>query len=536
MRWSPDTRRLALVGTAVFVVVIGIVAERQRYGWAETSDWVPDLVIGWTLAGLGLAAYAQGRPRGAAWLLTLSGCMWFIGNFYAVDPPWLGSTADNLSWIFIAPLVHLCLAYSTGRPQSYLSASGVVAAWLLAIAPRIDWSDETRRAVALLALTGVGVLVRLLAPPRRRRDASWGLTAMVGLSGWTLVVPRLGDIGGAGTETLALDLGVVLVSAWLYLGLPSTAVLTERVIALDESTGTVREALAELYGDPSLEVGYATADGSRFVDDAGLSFSHSRPNLVTTEMTSDAGVVGIVVHQPATLTREDERKAVAVAVALAAERSRLTALRKKQAEDIAASTLRLIRTEDDARASISSRLQAGPGAAVVECARLVEAAQGSGAGDPELDAALARIAAQLERTSAELDSFAGGMGVPALDGGLQTALSDLVDGLPFAVDARVHEVECTPDIAATIWFLCAEGIANVLKHADASRLLLELVETPAGIRITIEDDGRGGADPTGSGIAGLRDRIAAQHGRCDVEDVAGGGTRLVAELGTGLGA
>jgi signal transduction histidine kinase len=534
MRWSPDARRLALVGTAVFVVVLGIVAERERYGWAETRDWVPDLVTGWTLAGLGLATYARGRPHGAAWLLTISGCTWFIGNFYAVDPPWLGSTAGHLSWIFLAPLVHLCLAYPTGRPRTYMSAAGVVAAWLLAVAPRVDWSDETRRTVALLALTGVGVLVRVHAPPRRKREASWGLAAMAALLGWTLVVPRLGDISGADTETLALEAGIVLVGIWLYLGLPSSAVLTERVIALDESTGTVREALSDLFGDPSLEVGYATLDGARFVDEAGLAVPTSRPNLATTEMTSETGVVGIVLHHPTTLIREDDRKAIAVAVALAAERSRLTEVRKEQAEEIAASTLRLIRTEDDARASISSRLRSGPGTAVVECARLIHATQGSGAGDPELDAALARVAAQLERTTAELESLAGGMGVPALDDGLRTALSDLVDGLPLEVDARIHEVECTPDIAATIWFLCAEGTANVLKHADASRLLLEVVETPTGLRVTIEDDGRGGADPTGSGIAGLRDRIAAQGGRCDVEDVPLGGTRLIAELGKGF--
>ena len=534
MRWSPDARRLVLVGTAVFVVVLGIVAERERYGWEETREWVPDLVTGWTLVGLGLAALAQGRPRGAAWLLTISGCTWFIGNFYAAEPPWLGSTAEHFSWIFLAALAHLCLAYPTGRPQTYLSVTGVVAAWLLAVTPRIDWSNETRRAVALLALTGVGVLIRLFAPPRRRRDASWGLAAMAALVGWAVVVPRLGNLSGATAETLAFDIGIVLVGVWLYLGLPSSAVLAQRVIALDESTGTVREALVELFGDPSLEVGYATVDGAGFVDDAGLGVPSSRPNLATTEMTSDAGVVGIVLHHPTTLTREDDRKAIAVAVTLAAERARLTEVRKEQAEEIAASTRRLIRTEDDARASISSRLQSGPGAAVVECARLIQAGRGSGAGDPELDAALSRIAAQLERTTTELDSFAGGMGVPALDEGLRTALNALVDGLPLEVDARVHDVECTPDIAATIWFLCAEGIANVLKHADASRLLLEVVETSAGIRVTIQDDGRGGADPTGSGIAGLRDRIAAQGGRCDLEDVPRGGTRLIAELGTGL--
>ena len=72
-------------------------------------------------------------------------------------------------------------------------------------------------------------------------------------------------------------------------------------------------------------MGYATVDGARFVDDEGLTVPTSLPNRVSTEMTSDTGVVGIVLHHPTTLTREDDRKAIAVAVALAAERARLTA-------------------------------------------------------------------------------------------------------------------------------------------------------------------------------------------------------------------
>ncbi len=92
MRSSPDARRAALLsGSVVCVVALGLFAEAERYDWTETRDWLPDLLVGWTLAGLGLAAFALARPRGAALLLMLSGITWFLGNFYEAQPEWLAS-------------------------------------------------------------------------------------------------------------------------------------------------------------------------------------------------------------------------------------------------------------------------------------------------------------------------------------------------------------------------------------------------------------------------------------------------------------
>ena len=114
MRSSPDPRRIGLGAAVLGVVVLGIVAERQRYGWADTRDWAPDLIVGWTLAGLGIAAFALRRPRGAATLLFLSGATWFAGNFYELEPGFLGPAAEALAWLFLAALVQLALAYPTG--------------------------------------------------------------------------------------------------------------------------------------------------------------------------------------------------------------------------------------------------------------------------------------------------------------------------------------------------------------------------------------------------------------------------------------
>jgi signal transduction histidine kinase len=113
---------------------------------------------------------------------------------------------------------------------------------------------------------------------------------------------------------------------------------------------------------------------------------------------------------------------------------------------------------------------------------------------------------------------------------LPSALRGLLEGLPLDVDMRAAELDCASELTATIWFVCSEGVTNVLKHASASRLLVEVAEDPSGIRVVVEDDGRGGADANGSGLGGLRDRVAALGGRFRVERPPAGGTRLTATL------
>lgn len=537
MRSLPDTDRLVLVTTAIGVAALGIAAERERYAWADTHDWVTDLLVGWTLTGLGLAAFALARPRGAAALLTIAGVTWFVGNFYASGSEWVASTATHLSWVFLAPLVHLALAYPTGRPRTRLAGAGVVAAWLVVVWPWFDLSDDSTRAVALGTFAAVGAFEWLRAPEPSRRDAGRGLVALAALLAWTLAVSRLGTIGSWDLANVVLDAGIVLVGIWLFSGLPSATRLTERAIELDESTGTVRDALARLLGDPALKVGYAIDRAGEFVDDAGYGVPTSIPGTVTTAIEDSTGTVAIVVHNPSVITRDDDRRAVSVAVALAAERARLRDEVRSRADEIAVSTSRLIRTEDDERTRIAARLASGPRARHAEAARMIHDAHSkSASNDEELETALERSAEQLAQAEAELEAFASGLRAPALASGLPAAVAGLVDRLPLTVDARVDDFECPPGVAATIWFVCAEGVANVLKHAEASRLVLEIAETATGIRVTIEDDGVGGVDPTGSGLAGLRDRVAAHGGVLQVISREGEGTRLVADVRVSLAA
>lgn len=533
---SPEHRRIGLGAAVLGVVVLGIVADRQRYGWADTRDWAPDLLVGWTLAGLGIAAFALRRPRGAAILLLLSGLAWFVGNFYELEPPWLGSAAEGLAWLFLAALVHLALAYPTGRPRTAVAAVAVVAAWVVAVAPWIDLGSGRERTIVLGGFAAVAAVEWWRSPLRMRRDALQGLVALVGLVAWAFVAPRLGTAGSWSLEAIGFDVGVALVGVWLFVGLRSSAALTEQAIELDESTGTLTAALSRLLGDPGLRVGYVLDAGGDLVDEARRPFAPAAPGQTMTSVESGSKLVGAVVHDSAAVSSESDRRAVSVAVALAAERARLREEVRERGDEVGRSTLRLIRAGDDERARLAGRIAAGPGTRLASAGEALANASLSAGRDPDLDVALARAALQVERAHADLAAFAGGLGVPALEQGLGAAIDEIVRGTPLVAAVTVNDLDCPPEVTATIWFLCAEGIANVVKHADASALEVKVERSEAVVEVLVADDGSGGVDESGSGLVGLRDRVVALGGTFRVESPVGGGTRLAATLPLGEGA
>ena len=133
MRSSSDRRRAVFAALLVGVGLLGVLAAWQGFAWTDTRSWVPDLLTGWTLAGLGVGVLA--RSRGAACLLFIAGVAWFVGDFHAAGPHWLGWLATHLSWVFLAPLVQLAIAYPSGRPRSAATMTVVAATWAATVAP-----------------------------------------------------------------------------------------------------------------------------------------------------------------------------------------------------------------------------------------------------------------------------------------------------------------------------------------------------------------------------------------------------------------
>jgi signal transduction histidine kinase len=86
------------------------------------------------------------------------------------------------------------------------------------------------------------------------------------------------------------------------------------------------------------------------------------------------------------------------------------------------------------------------------------------------------------------------------------------------------------DTETAFFYVCSEALANAVKYADANRIDITVRRTDGAITATVSDDGRGGADPTGSGLQGLADRLATLNGRLRVESPPGAGTTVTGTL------
>ena len=85
-------------------------------------------------------------------------------------------------------------------------------------------------------------------------------------------------------------------------------------------------------------------------------------------------------------------------------------------------------------------------------------------------------------------------------------------------------------VEAAAYYVVAEALANVQKHAGASRVVVHASTGENRLVVEVEDDGVGGADVDGEGLRGLADRVEALGGRLSLDSPAGGGTRLLAEI------
>jgi signal transduction histidine kinase len=146
---------------------------------------------------------------------------------------------------------------------------------------------------------------------------------------------------------------------------------------------------------------------------------------------------------------------------------------------------------------------------------------------------LSRAQGEVEQAIAELRELARGIHPTLLrEDGLQAAVVALARRapIPVAVQGQVSgRLPGAVELAA--YFVASEALTNVAKHASASEATVLLEREATLVRVTVADDGVGGARLTaGSGLAGLRDRLDALDGTLEIESPPGRGTTIRAEL------
>jgi signal transduction histidine kinase len=138
----------------------------------------------------------------------------------------------------------------------------------------------------------------------------------------------------------------------------------------------------------------------------------------------------------------------------------------------------------------------------------------------------------IEEALTQLRTVIRGIYPPILsDRGLAGALRALAAGQPIPVELDVADGRAPAAVEAAAYFVVAEALTNIAKHSGARHGWVALRREPARLVISVRDDGKGGADPDrGSGLAGIRRRVAALDGTTRIDSPDGEGTTLEVEL------
>jgi signal transduction histidine kinase len=302
--------------------------------------------------------------------------------------------------------------------------------------------------------------------------------------------------------------------------------------------------VARALGDPSALVVFPLPDGC--VDAAGRPVALPVPTGKhrVTPLGDGEPPLALLVHDRQLEQEPRLLAAAGAATRLAVENARLHAQVQAQLVQVRASRARLVAAADAERRRLERDLHDGAQQRLLALGVVLRLLSrrlpdedrdlAAAAGEPSTAELLAEAQTELCAAVDELRDLARGIHPAVLtDQGLPAAVQQLATRSPVPVTLHVGlERRLVADVESTAYFVVSEGLTNAAKHAAQAQVTVTITEVDGGLlRVTVADDGPGGADPTaGSGLRGLADRVASIDGRLTVTSPLGRGTTLTAEL------
>jgi signal transduction histidine kinase len=507
-------------------IALGLIAET---GWPPGIDQglvVADLTIGWLFIGGGFVLWRSRPANRMGVLLIATGAAWFAATLW---PP--------AAFLYCGPLVHLLIAHPTGRVMRWRSRAFVAAVYVVTVLAAISPSSGIGLSIgALIISVGVVRLVETARRGARSALATYAFAVLVGLVLLVASVARLagspvGDVGLLAYQAVlaATVISVVVDVLWRA---SSPGILASFVVDLGgvADAGTLRDRLAMAVGDPSLTLGYKVeGEPNAWVDDTGRPV---RPSAATvhrsvTPIAVGGLELGFIAHDPAFVGDPRVIGLIAAAAGLAISNSATQAEIRRRVATVDASRERLVHAADAQGRRIETALESGVD---VRLSRVADLLALAATAHPD-DSQLGNVRVELTAARHRLRDFARGVYPATLtSGGLAAAVDDLARRSSVPVEMTITAgARYDPAVESTLYFVCSEVLANVAKHARASRVRIELGDDGNGPVLTIVDDGIGGARvASGSGLAGLVDRVEALGGSLVIDDRPGRGTSVTA--------
>ena len=296
----------------------------------------------------------------------------------------------------------------------------------------------------------------------------------------------------------------------------------------------IREAVRRALGDPSLEIALWSRTQQSWMNELGgpVEVPVDDARFAITRLDSPDGPVALLIHDPALNDRPELVSGVTAVAQMALEKRGSTP--KSGPSSGGPPVPRAdVRAADDERRRVERDIHDGAQQRLVSLSLALGMAQSQAStASPALAETLTRADTELRAAINELRELARGIHPAVLtEAGLGPALESLGDHAPIPVTVRTElNGRLAPVAEATAYFVAAEALTNIAKHARASSATVVASQSNGTLLIEVSDDGTGGADPSrGTGMRGMLDRVSAIGGRLLVESGTGG-TRVSAEI------
>ena len=543
-----------------------VTPEERLVGLAVDAAWVAALVI-----------LLVRQPSSSLWKLVLvweaAGSLWVLW-YLPVEPRWLLEIPLFLVGdLWAAVFIHLVLAYPSGRLADRFDRRLVAFAYAFAVGVKVfplilspdpcyptcdsplRWlpSQPAYDLVQLLAIATIPVVMgatlveygrhwRAAGPVARRALRPMLVAAPV----WCISV-LAGYIADAYLDEAARDathtwnvFGLIqafAIPVAIIVGGLRTSLARGNVAALAVELGRgipiggLERVLARAMRDPSLELAFPAPSGDGLVDSEGRPVvPPGDGSRAITPIERDGTTLAVLIHDPADLAEDpDLVEAVGSVARLALENERLSAQVRAQLEEVRESRARLVEAGDAERRRIERDLHDGAQQRLTALAIRLQTARGT---MPEAAELLDATTAELQAAIGDVRDLARGVHPTLLhELGLAAAVDALAERSSIPVEVDIPAGRLPDAVESTAYFVVAEALTNITRYAEAGRARVTARVDGAHLVTTVEDDGRGGADPArGTGLRGLADRVAAARGRFDVSSPVGGGTTIRVEL------
>jgi signal transduction histidine kinase len=564
-----------VVGAGALLAVISGKHNVHRGAYAALT-----LSIGWGFIGTGLYAWRR-RPENRLGPLMIAVGFAGLLKALAFSNDSVIFTIGSLGEVLIyALLIHLMLSFPSGRLESqvdrllvataYFNTIVVQLAAFLMTDPKAGCPScpgnpllvEHSHAAAVIETAQVDIAVALLGAVvailyRRWRDSTTNqqrafapVLAVGSLTFVLLMTEWIAEQAGLSSSisnatTLALFSVLACLPFAFLVGLlrfrfSQAEALSSLVGRLGGGVGrgTLRDALAEALGDPTLELAYWVPDRDTYVDGKGQPMRVDPPphGKAATVIEHEGSRVATILHDPALTDEGDLVRAVGAAAALSLENERLDAELRARVDELHASRARIVAAGYEERRRVERDLHDGAQQRLMALGINLRLARDRVRGDAEAAALLNASLDELNEATAELRELARGIHPAALtDRGLKSALSGLAGRSPVPVELLETPDERLPaSVESAIYFVVAEALTNVARYAHAQKVSVAVLRTNGHVDVRVSDDGVGGADPAhGSGLRGLSDRVAALDGRLELTTADGDGTTVRATIPCG---